>query len=72
MKELFGRYTISWQSAFYYFQKWSKDGSWHKLFTSLSDANLRMLNLFVWFLHPYLRNFMKNKCRKNLEYLKIK
>ena len=45
MKELFGRYTISWQSAFYYFQKWSKDGSWHKLFTSLSDANLRMLNL---------------------------
>lgn len=45
MKELFGRYTISWQSVFYYFQKWSKDGSWHKLFTSLSDVNRRMLNL---------------------------
>ncbi len=42
MDSLFGRHAISWQSArrrpvFYYFSKWSKDGSWHKLWVTVLD-----------------------------------
>ena len=35
MRELFGRHTISWKTVFYYFSKWSKDGSWYRLWTAL-------------------------------------
>lgn len=35
MRELFGRHTISWKTVFYYFSKWSKDGSWYRLWTTL-------------------------------------
>jgi transposase len=45
MKELFGRHTISWQAVFYYFSKWSKDGSWYRLWTALLELNKRLLNM---------------------------
>lgn len=45
MKELFGRHTISWQTVFYYFSKWSKDGSWYRLWTALLKLNKRRLNM---------------------------
>ena len=35
MLELFGRHTISWKTVYYYFSKWSKDGSWYRLWTTL-------------------------------------
>lgn len=45
IKELFGRHKISWQSVFYYFSKWSKDGSWYRLWTALLELNKRYLNM---------------------------
>jgi transposase len=35
MRELFGRHTISWKTVYYYFSKWSKDGSWYRLWIAL-------------------------------------
>lgn len=35
IKSLFGRHAISWQSVYYYFSKWSKDGSIYLLWTNL-------------------------------------
>lgn len=37
---LFGRHKISWQSVFYYFSKWSKDGSWYRLWTKCKEVLL--------------------------------
>lgn len=34
MKTLFGRHSISWNTVFYYFSKWSKDNSWHQVWTA--------------------------------------
>jgi len=45
MKELFGRDKISWQTVFYYFSKWSKDGSWYRLWTALLKLYKRLLNM---------------------------
>lgn len=33
IKSLFGNKVISWNSVFYHFSKWSKDGSWYRLWT---------------------------------------
>lgn len=45
MRELFGRHTISWKSVFHYFSKWSKDGSWHRLWIALLALNKRFLDM---------------------------
>ncbi|MEL7124351.1 MAG: IS5 family transposase [Bacteroidota bacterium] len=45
IKELFGRHTISWQTVYYYFSKWSKDGSWYRLWTALLELNKRLLDM---------------------------
>ena len=45
IKELFGRHTISWKTVFYYFSKWSKDGSWYRLWIALLELNKRLLNM---------------------------
>jgi len=42
-KELFGRHAISWNTVFYYFAKWSKDGSWYRLWT----AYLQTIRFFL-------------------------
>ena len=34
MKQFF-RISYSWQSVYYHFQKWSKDGSWERVWTTL-------------------------------------
>jgi transposase len=45
MRELFGRHTISWKTVFYYFSRWSKDGSWHRLWTTLLKIYKRILDM---------------------------
>lgn len=45
LKSLFGRHTISWQSVFYYFSKWSKDGSWYRLWTIILELNRQFLDM---------------------------
>lgn len=45
MRELFGRHTISWKTVFYYFSKWSKDGSWYRLWTSLLKLHKSILDM---------------------------
>jgi transposase len=36
---------ISWQSIYYHFNKWSKDGSWKKLWTKLLYLNMTGLDM---------------------------
>lgn len=45
MRELFGRHTITWKSVFHYFSKWSKDGSWHRLWIALLALRKRFLDM---------------------------
>jgi Transposase and inactivated derivatives len=45
MRELFGRHTISWQTVFYYFSKWSKDGSWYRLWINLLKIYKHLLDM---------------------------
>ena len=45
LKQLFGRHVISWQSVFYYFSKWSEDGSWYRLWTIVLRLNKRFLDM---------------------------
>ncbi|MCG8407917.1 MAG: IS5 family transposase [Phycisphaerales bacterium] len=45
MRELFGRHRTSWNSVFYYFSKWSKDGSWYQLWTALLGLNKKFLDM---------------------------
>lgn len=42
---LFGRHSMSWQSVYYYFSKWSKDGSWSRMHAALMDYNRRLLDM---------------------------
>jgi len=44
-KELFGRHVISWNTVFYYFGKWSKDGSWYHLWTNYLRLIKSMLDM---------------------------
>jgi transposase len=39
------RILISWQSIFYHFNKWSKDGSWKRLWTKLLSLNRSSLDM---------------------------
>ena len=36
---------MSWQSVYYYFGKWSKDGSWKRVWVNLLKANHKLLYL---------------------------
>ena len=45
MQELFGRHTISWKTVFYYFSRWSKDGSCYRLWTTLLKIYKRILDM---------------------------
>jgi len=44
LKQFFrGRY--SWQSVYYHFQKWSKDGSWEKVWSNILKKHKHLLDL---------------------------
>ena len=45
LKELFGRHTITWNSVFYYFSKWSKDGSLYRLWTTYLKSVKYLLDM---------------------------
>ncbi|MBW3524956.1 transposase [Chryseobacterium sp. NKUCC03_KSP] len=45
LKEYFSKETISWQLVYYYFSKWSKDGSFKRIWISLLQNNKRKLDL---------------------------
>ena len=45
MRELFGRHTISWKTVFYHFSRWSKDGSWYRLWTALLKMYKSILDM---------------------------
>lgn len=45
LKEYFPKETISWQLVYYYFSKWSKDGSFKRIWISLLQNNKRELDL---------------------------
>jgi len=45
IKTLFGRHSITWNSVFYYFAKWSKDGSLYLLWTSVLKINKCFLDM---------------------------
>ena len=45
LKSLFGRNTITWQSVFYYFSKWCKDGSFYRLWTIVLALNRQFLDM---------------------------
>lgn len=44
MKQFF-RIPYRWQSVYYHFQKWSKDGSWQQVWTILLENNKHNLDL---------------------------
>lgn len=44
-KEFFGNKTLSWNSVYYYFNKWSKAGCWKKIWLNLLRLNLKYLDL---------------------------
>lgn len=45
IKEYFGEETVSWQTIYYYFHKWSVDGSFKKVWIHLLKANKSHLDL---------------------------
>jgi transposase len=44
-KQFFSTKVLSWQSVFYYFNKWSKAGCWKKIWLNLLRLNLKYLDL---------------------------
>lgn len=45
VKQFFGETVLSFQSVFYYFNKWSKQGCWQKVWLELLKQNLGYLDL---------------------------
>ena len=45
LKEYFGFKIKSWKTVYYHFNKWSKDGSWERLWTALLAANKRTVDM---------------------------
>ena len=45
IKSLFGRHAVSWKSVYYYFSKWSKDGSMYLLWTNLLSTYKSILDM---------------------------
>ena len=47
MKELFGNCKYSWESVYYHFNKWSKQGAWEKCYLKLLSENRRKLDMSI-------------------------
>lgn len=45
IKQFFSGKILSWQSVFYHFNKWSKQGCWQKIWIELLKQNLKYLDL---------------------------
>ena len=45
LKEFCSRILISWQSIYYHFNRWSKDGSWQRMWTQLLKINKAQLDM---------------------------
>jgi transposase len=45
LRQFFGLMIKSWKTVYHHYQKWSKDGSWQRLWTSLLSANKSRLDL---------------------------
>ena len=45
LRSLLGKETIVWESVYYHFNKWSKDGSWEKLSMILLNENKAYLDM---------------------------
>lgn len=45
IKEYFGEGEITWQGIYYYFNKWSRDGSFRRIWVSMLRANRTLLDL---------------------------
>ena len=45
MKEFFDDTAFSWNSVYYHFNRWSKDGSWRSVWVEILRANRHYLNL---------------------------
>lgn len=43
--EFFGRHQYRWKTVFYYFSKWSKDGSWHRMWIELLRHHKKILDM---------------------------
>jgi transposase len=44
-KQFFSKQILSWQSVFYYFNKWSKNGCWQKVWIDILSSNHQYLDL---------------------------
>ena len=44
-KQFFSERVLSWQSVFYYFNKWSKNGCWQKIWIDILSSNRQFLDL---------------------------
>lgn len=47
MKEFFGNCKYSWESVYYHFNKWSKQGDWEKGYLNLLSGNRSKLDMSV-------------------------
>jgi transposase len=45
MDSLFGRHLTSWQSVYYYFSKWCKDGSYYRLWITILNLCRQQLDM---------------------------
>ena len=45
VKEFFGDETLTWNSVYHHFNKWSKDGCWRKVWINLLNSNREYLDL---------------------------
>ena len=45
LKEYFGFMIKSWNTVYYHYNKWAKDGSWERLWTALLAANKRTVDM---------------------------
>ncbi|MEC3874272.1 transposase, partial [Chryseobacterium salviniae] len=45
LKDYFGEEKISWQNVYYFFNKWSKDGSFRNIWVHLLNRNRRLLDM---------------------------
>ena len=61
LREFFGRFSISWNTVYYYFQKWSKDGSWYRLWTAF------LKTFFLFFIVLFLTLFLFDYFDKDIE-----
>jgi transposase len=45
VKQFFKTTILSWNTVFYYFNKWSKQGCWRKIWIAILSSNLKYLDL---------------------------